>query len=283
MIINGKKIANNILHYLQARLKQIPFQPILCDVLVGDDPVSLSYVKVKQRTAKKIGVDFHLVQLPEQSSTEEVIAAIRKEQTNPNLCGLIVQLPLPHHIHQIEVLAAIDQTVDVDVINPESSRWYYRSRGVLVPPTAGAILEILLSLDIDLKQQSILVIGQGDLVGKPITHLLQHNGYEVVTADQSTTDLSKLTKAADVVISGTGQGGLITGDMVKPGAIVIDAGTSESGAGIVGDVEQASVENIAAYLSPVPGGVGPVTVAKLLENVVLVAQRRLLGPKTKTD
>src|SRR6185503_12583283 len=102
MIINGKKIADELLRDSHKRLAQIPFQPILCDVLVGDDPVSLSYVKVKQRTAKKIGIDFHLVQLPQNSSTGEVIAAIEKEQTNPNLCGLIVQLPLPHQIDQTD-------------------------------------------------------------------------------------------------------------------------------------------------------------------------------------
>ncbi len=283
MIIDGKNIAEQILIGLKKRLTQIPFQPILCDVLVGDDSVSLSYVKVKQRTAKKTGTDFHLIQLPGGSSTGDVVAAIKTEQENENLCGLIVQLPLPDHIDSNVVLAAIDQAVDVDVINPESSRWFYRSRGVLVPPTAGAILEILQSLDIDLKQQNILVIGQGDLVGKPVTHLLQHHGYEVVTADRSTEDLADLTKTADIIISGTGQGGLLTGEMIKSGAIVIDAGTSESGAGIVGDVDQASVETVASVLSPVPGGVGPVTVAKLLENVVLVAERRLLANSPTTD
>jgi len=276
MIIDGKKIANRILHELKPRLAQIPFQPILCDVLVGSDPVSLSYVKVKERQSKKIGVDFHLIQLPENSSTEDVVTAIKAEQQNENLCGLIVQLPLPDAIDSSAVLAAISQAVDVDVINPESSRWFYRSRGVLTPPTAGAILEILQSLDIDLEKQNILVIGQGELVGKPVTHLLKHNGYNVTIADRSTENLFKLTKSAEVIVSGTGQGGLVTGDMIKPGAIVIDAGTSESGAGIVGDIEQESVEKVAAVLSPVPGGVGPVTVAKLLENVVLVAERRLL-------
>lgn len=280
MIINGKILSQGLLHKIAQELKQLDFRPVLCDLLVGNDPVSLSYVKVKANTAKKVGIDFNLVQLPEQSSTGEVTAAIKEQQTNPRLCGLIVQLPLPETIDTQEVLTSIDQAVDVDVINPKSSQWFYKGRGVLIPPTAGAIWEILQNTKVNLNNKQILVIGQGELVGKPITYLIKHHGYAVTTADHSTQNLKALTIEADLIISGTGQGGLLTGDMVKPGAIVIDAGTSESGAGIVGDVDRKSVEQIAGMLSPVPGGVGPVTVAKLLENVTHVAERFKISQKS---
>lgn len=272
MIINGKQIADQILQNLQQKLARLSFQPLLCDVLVGDDPVSLSYVNIKEKTAQSIGLGFRLVQLPEEATTEQIIAALEEAQQDKKLCGLIVQLPLPETVERDKVLGAINPWLDVDVINPHSAELFYQNQNLLTPPTAAAIMEILDQLKLVLSTQNILVIGQGELVGKPVTHLLQQQGYQVSVADRETTDLSQLTKTADVIISGTGQGGLVDGEMIKVGSVIIDAGTSESGAGIVGDVDIASVRTVAAAVSPVPGGVGPVTVAKLLENVVQVAQ-----------
>ncbi len=277
MIIDGKKIAEEILQDLKKRLKQIPFQPVLCDVLVGEDPVSLSYVKIKEKTAARIGIEFNLLQLPKNSSTGEIVAAIAAVQNNPRLCGLIVQLPLPEQIDRDAALSAIGTGIDVDVINPESNKQFYLDQNALVPPTAGAILYLLDDFRIELVNPHFLVIGQGELVGKPITHLLRQRGYTVTTADSATTNLPELTKAADVIISGAGQEKLITGPMIKQDAIVIDAGTSESGTAIVGDVDLTSVKHVADIVSPVPGGVGPVTVAKLLENVVRVAEEKTLS------
>lgn len=265
MIINGKQIADRILRDLEQQITQLPFQPVLCDVLVGDDQVSLSYVRIKEKMALSVGLGFRLVQLPHSATTNEVVAAMEEIQQDENLCGLIVQLPLPDSVDRTTVLGAINPRIDVDAIGPQTSN--------LTPPTAAAIVEILDSLNLDLSTKQILVIGQGELVGKPVTELLQARGLAVTTADQSVKDLKQLTQTADVIISGTGQGGLLAGDMVKSGSVIIDAGTSESGAGIVGDVDFASVEPVAGAVSPVPGGVGPVTVAKLLENVVTVASR----------
>jgi len=277
LIIDGKKIAGQILAGLERRAAVLPFRPVLCDLVVGDDPVSLSYVKIKQRTAEKIGLGFRLVQLPEDSSAEDVILALQKEQEDKNLCGLIVQLPLPEHLGKDEILAVIDSNIDVDCISPKASQLFYSgSADVCTPPTAAAIMHILEQQGLDLAKAKFLVVGQGELVGGPVTSLLRAKGYEVATADQETehSELVRLGLAADVIISGTGQGGLVTADMVKPGATVVDAGTSESGADIVGDVDFAGVSRVAGAISPVPGGVGPVTVAKLLENVVKVAENR---------
>jgi methylenetetrahydrofolate dehydrogenase (NADP+)/methenyltetrahydrofolate cyclohydrolase len=276
MVINGKNIAAEILSGLKKRLAEVAFQPVLCDVLVGADPVSLSYVNIKEKTAKSIGIKFRLIQLPQNSLTGQVVTAIHDAQKDQDLCGLIVQLPLPDQMDREQVLNSIHPSVDVDVINPASNKRFYLNRGVMTPPTAGAVLYLLQSLHLPLSEMEFLVIGQGELVGKPVTHLLRHQGYSVVTADSSTKDLASLTKVADIVISGTGQGKLVAGPMLKPGAVVIDAGTSESGATIVGDVDLVSVEEVASAVSPVPGGVGPVTVAKLLENVVITAERKTL-------
>ena len=274
MIIDGKKIAEDILIDLQARVRKLSFTPVLCDIVVGDDPVSLSFVRIKQKKAESIGVGFKMVQLDGSSPEEEIITTMEEVQTDPNLCGLIVQLPLPYHLDSNKVLATIHERVDVDGISPVGATYFYNNTGALVPPTAGAIAHILDSLSIDLSKEKFLVMGQGELVGKPITHILQKRGYWVMTADAHTDNVHELLQQATVLITGVGKQGVVTGDMVQEGVVVIDAGTSESGGSIKGDVDIDSVAPKARYITPVPGGVGPVTVAKLLENVIVAAENR---------
>lgn len=267
-LIDGRAIASALFTDIKSRVAKLPFQPLLCDVVAGEDAVSLSYVKIKQKFALNCGMDFSLVHLPETSSAEDVIAAINKEQEKENLCGLIVQLPLPEHIDSEEVLRAINPKVDVDLINPTSSL------KELVAPTPGAIMHILEQLPIDLKQEKILVLGQGELVGKPIAQVLRSRGLEVETATQLTPNKTELLRAATVIITGVGKPGVLTGEEVSEGVVVIDAGTSESGGSIYGDVDFSSVAPKARFITPSPGGVGPVTVAKLLDNVLRVAESR---------
>ena len=277
MIIDGKKIAAEILENISSELNQKQPKPVLCDILVGIDPVSLSYVTIKEKAAKSCGFEFLLEKLSIDSTTEDVVDTIMRVQKNPQLAGLIVQLPLPEHIDRKTVLDAIETAVDVDCLSAEASQSFYLNNSTLIPPTAGAIMAVLDSVKLDLTHLRFLVIGQGDLVGKPVTHLLKSRGLAVTTADSSTENLANITPFADVIISATGQAGLVYGSMIKPGAIVIDAGTAESGGGIVGDVDFESVSKIASHISPVPGGVGPVTVAKLLENVLEVSKRKFQG------
>ena len=241
-IVMGKAIAQKILDELKAEVGKLSFQPVFCDVLVGDDPVSRSYVNTKARAAEQIGLRFDMLQVPQNITTEELIAKLKSIQSNPLLAGLIIQLPLPEHLDKLKILNAIDRSVDVDCLN------------------------------LDLSKLKILVIGQGELVGKPVTSLLLQKGYNVTTADESTTDLKQLTVDADIIISATGQPKLINADLIKLGAILIDCGTAESNGGISGDVDLESVSAKAGVVSPVPGGVGPVTVARLLQNVVSVAK-----------
>ncbi len=273
-LIAGNKIANEIYKSFPERLGRLGFKPVLADIIVGDDPVALSYVNIKNRMAEKKGLAFHTEQMPAGTTTAEVQEAIKRVQASPNVFGLIVQLPLPEHINQSQALTSIDPKVDVDCIGPKMSDLFYHGQSPWLPPTAGAILAMLESLPFDYKGMKIAVVGQGELVGRPITYLLEEAGCEVVTATKADRDLEPIISDAGIVISGTGNAGLIVGDMLKPGAVVIDAGTSESGGGIVGDVDRDSVEKIAGMLSPVPGGVGPVTVAKLLENVLISAESR---------
>ena len=262
-LIDGKALATAILAQIKSEVGKLAYRPLFCDILVGADPVSLSFVKLKGLRAKAVGLDFKLVQLPDRITTEELTAQIAKLQQDPALSGLIIQLPLPKSVDQKKVLAAVDPSIDADGLS---------NRALVVPPTAAAIITILDSLNLDWAQRSILVIGQGELVGRPVTRLLRQRGLAVMTADSATKDLLSLSKQADIIISGAGQPGLIQGHMIKPGCVVIDAGTAELAGGIVGDVDTKSVLPIAGYLAPTPGGVGPLTVAKLLANVVRLAK-----------
>jgi methylenetetrahydrofolate dehydrogenase (NADP+)/methenyltetrahydrofolate cyclohydrolase len=276
-LINGRKIAQEILDKLKLEVSKLNFQLIFCDVLIGNNAVSLSYVKAKARKAQEIGLDFKILQLLENVSTDEVIENINEIQKNPHLCGLIVQLPLPAQIDKQKVLNAINPNVDVDCLGQVNIEAFYSGRPLIFPPTTAAILEIIDLLKVDLKEKKFLVIGQGDLVGKPITYALKARGLNVSVVDKSTADLKSLTAEADVIISGAGHAQLLTSEFIKPSTILIDAGTAESAGSIVGDIDMESVRDKASILAPVPGGVGPITVAKLLENAV---SRAILKSKT---
>lgn len=273
-IIDGKKLREEILTKVKSEVAVLSFQPVFCDVLVGEDPVSKQYVEMKARYAEKVGINFYNASFPSSIATEELVEEIKKINILPSICGLIVQLPLPKQFNKQEILNAVASSIDVDCLNEETSNLFYQNEGTLCFPTALACVHILDSLNISMSGKKIVVIGQGILVGKPVAHILKERGLHVDIVTRSTEEQIKKTliKNADIIISATGQGKIIKGDMIKEGAIIIDAGTSEQGGGIVGDVELDSVLGIASYVSPVPGGVGPVTVAMLLNNVLQVAK-----------
>ena len=282
-IIDGKKIRNELLEKVKNEVAALPFQPIFCDILVGSDPVSAQYVRMKAKTAESIGIKFHNVHLAETISDEELISEIKKINEIPNICGLIIQLPLPQKFDKHKILNAVSTTIDVDCLNEETSNLFYENKSTFGFPTALACIHILDSLKIPMKSKSlnelgekIVVVGQGILVGKPVTYILKKRGLNVDVITRETDEEVKkmLYKNADVIISATGSGKIIKGDMLKEGVIIIDAGTSESKGGIVGDVDLDSVQGVASFVSPVPGGVGPVTVAMLLNNVLEVAKSK---------
>ncbi len=276
MIIDGKKIASAILLDLKQKVGQLPFQPVFCDVLVGDNKVSASYVRMKAKAAERIGIKFRAANFSAGVGVQDLIAEIKSISQEPNMCGLIVQLPLPKNLPRQEILDAIKPEIDVDCMGSKNLADFYRGNIRFAPPTAVAIMAILESLGVDLSAKRFLVVGQGELVGKPVTFLLKKKGYNTDIADINTENTDELLKSADVVISATGKAGLITGEKIKKSSIIIDAGSSESNGGIVGDADFGSVSSVVSYLSPVPGGVGPVTVAMLLGNVVKSAKNKLV-------
>lgn len=270
-IIDGRKIKEEILNEVKEGVAKLPFSPVFCDILVGDDVVSASYVRIKEKNALNVGIKFRTAEFPKTVTTEELVYEIENLNKVPHMCGIIVQLPLPDHIDRKRVLDAIDPSLDVDCLGSLASNNFYNDIGELGYPTALACLKILDSLNIDLTDKKIVMLGQGVLVGLPVSHLIRSRGLNLLTINNQTNNIKEILKDADIIISGIGKGKFITKEMIKKDVIIIDAGTSEENGSIVGDVDLNSVESVASYITPSPGGVGPVTVAMLLSNVLKVA------------
>lgn len=272
LLLDGKKLSKDILAEVKREVATLPFQPVFTDILVGNDPSSVQYVKMKAQAAERVGIKFHNASFPESITTEELVREIRSLNQIKNMCGIIVQLPLPEHIDRQAALDAIDPKLDVDCLGIVASVKFYQGEPLVSYPTALACVALLDSLNLNLKDKKIAVLGQGMLVGKPAAALLQFRGLKPEIVRSSTPNKEEIIKNADIIISGIGKGKFLTGGMIKKGAVLIDAGTSEMNSAIVGDVDLDSVKDVAAFVSPVPGGVGPVTVAMLLKNVLTVAK-----------
>lgn len=273
-IIDGRQISEKIFFRLKQEFSALSFKPKVYDILVGVDAVSVSYVNIKARAALRLGLDFEILNLDLNISQTELEAEILKINKEPRVCGIVLQLPLPKTLDPEKALNAIDPELDVDSMGKTNLDKFYKGVSEFVPPTVSAIWEILSGLAVDLNTKNILVIGQGQLVGKPVSFFLKSKGLQVNIADSETKEVVFLAKKADIIISATGRPGLIKKEYINPGAVVIDAGTSESSGAIVGDVDFEDVSNVAGYLTPVPGGVGPVTVAMLYTNVAIAAKKK---------
>ncbi|KKR79769.1 MAG: Bifunctional protein FolD [Candidatus Nomurabacteria bacterium GW2011_GWA2_40_9] len=281
-IVDGKKLSKEMLEEIKKEVSRLSFVPVFCDVLVGSDSSSVQYVNLKKKIALFLGIKFQDAYFEENITTEELITEVEKLNKLENMCGLIVQLPLPEYIDTKKVLAHIDTHIDVDCLGENASNIFYKEKPMTIPPTAGACMYLLDSLKIDLKNKNIVVFGAGDLVGKPVSRMLDSRNlpHNVIDRKTESKNKEKLIKNADVIISGIGVGGYIKSDMIKEGVIIIDAGTSESSGSIVGDVDFDSVKDKVSFISPVPGGVGPVTVAMLFRNVLQIAKHLHPSPLT---
>ena len=266
-IVNGNEIAQKILNRLKSQIRLQNLRPHLAVILVGSDPASATYVRKKQEAAQSIGVKFSLYRFPNNIKESQLISKIKSIQRQ-KLSGIIVQLPLPKNLDKKKILNALKPNLDVDFLTWESLGKLVISDNVLVPPSPGAVLEILNYYKIPLRGKHIVLVGQGDLIGKPLTNLFIHMPVTLTTCNKDTRNLKELTRRAGILISGVGKAHLISADMVKSGAIVIDAGVSFVGKKMYGDVDFEKVAKVASLITPTPGGVGPITVAKLLENTV---------------
>lgn len=275
ILIDGKKIRDSILNNIKGEVESLPFAPLFCDLLVGSDPVSASYVKLKEKFANSVGIKFRSAEFGDSITTDELVKEIENLNRVPHMCGIIVQLPLPSHIDKDIVLNAISESLDVDCLGKSASDKFFNGDTVMGYPTALACVNILDSLGLDLSEKHIVVLGTGRLVGKPVSYILQSRGLKIETINSSTENKEGLLENADIIISAIGKGKFLKGDMVKEGVVIIDAGTSEEDGGIVGDVDLESMYGVASFMTPTPGGVGPVTVAMLLNNVLICASDKV--------
>jgi len=264
IILDGRKLAEEILEKLKKEAEGKNLK--LAVVLVGEDPVSLIFVRGKEKACTKIGIDFELFRFPQTIKQQDLEKEIKK--IAEDVSGLVIQLPLPKEINNREILNLIPLEKDVDVLSQEAFEKFKAGNSLIIPPVVAAIDCLLKEYKIDLKNKKIVLIGLGKLVGLPLSIWLAQKGIDFSVVDKSTENAGRIIKKADVIISGVGKPGLVTGAMVKEGAIVIDAGSALQDRKIVGDVDFSSVSKKASYITPVPGGVGLLTVALLLSNLI---------------
>lgn len=278
-LIDGKTIAAKIQEKTAERVQLLKSQgvtPKLEVILVGDDQASATYVRKKGEAAKKIGMDFTLHTLPSDIKQENLVEQIKTIQQNHSLSGLIVQLPLPEHLYTPEVLNAIRPEVDVDCLTHENLGRLVMKTNYIVPPTPGAVITILHELNIPIAGQNVTIVGMGALVGKPLAIMMVNEGASVTTVNSRTRDTKEKCLQADILVSGVGKKDLIRGDMIKEGAVVIDTGVDFEDNKMFGDINVKEALEKAAFVTPTPGGVGPITVARLLWNTALCAEKTIL-------
>lgn len=244
--------------------------PKLGVVLIGDDKASETYVGIKQKKAEELGIAFTLHRYPADISYDAIAAALKAIQADTSLTGLIVQLPIPDQFYPT-LINEIKPALDVDCLTYTNLGKIVMGTNDIMPPTPGAVMTILDSLDIDLKGKNVCIVGAGVLVGKPLAIMCMNQEATVTTVNKHTPNIAEYTREADILVSGVGVKHLITADMVKSSAVVIDAGVDFEAGNMFGDVDVDAVREIASHVTPTPGGVGPLTVAILLRNVALSA------------
>lgn len=276
-IIDGKALSLSLKERMRERMTELKEQygrvPCLAVIIVGTNPASQSYVRGKIKAAAFVGMDSRLVELPESISEEELIRNIKDLNEDPAVDGILVQLPVPKHISEDRVIDAIDIRKDVDGFHPQNVANLWLGRPCIVPCTPKGIIEMIESTGIAISGKKAVVVGRSNIVGKPVAKLLLDRNATVTIAHSRTADLPSVTREADILVAAVGRPEMITGDMIKPGAVVIDVGinripTEDGKAHLVGDVEYSSACEVAGYISPVPGGVGPMTITMLMSNTI---------------
>jgi methylenetetrahydrofolate dehydrogenase (NADP+)/methenyltetrahydrofolate cyclohydrolase len=267
-LLNGKKLAEEILENLKKKIKKRKLKLRLAVIQVGENPISQIFINQKKKACKKVGIDFKLHQFGGKIKARQLKKEIAKITNNPQNSGIIIQLPLPKNLDTQEVLSTIPQKKDIDVLSEASLGKFYTSTLPILPPTVKGISYLLAKYRIKIKGKHVVVVGVGRLVGNPLALWLLHEKATVSTVTEFTKEVSFFTKKADILVTGVGKPNLIRSNMIKEGVIVIDAGCSIWKGKLVGDVDFKNVSKKTSYITPSPGGVGPMTVACLLENLV---------------
>ena len=275
-ILNGRDVSKVTISRLAQQVESLPFVPRLVFVRAGDDPASASYVRSKSRLAVKAGIRAETVMLESNITQRELLQTISSLNVDPDIDGILVQLPLYRHLIAAEVLGAIDPSKDVDGFHPENVGRLWSGEPGLVPATPMGLIRILDHYEISMESQRIVIVGRSNLVGKPAAALFLGRHATVTIAHSKSRNLPGLTRQADILVAAVGKAGIITKEWVKEGATILDVGQSMVGKRLLGDVDP-TVSEVASAMTPTPGGTGPMTVAMVIHNTVEAARLRRVG------
>lgn len=279
VVISGKEVAASIKDELKVEVKRLnenDVKPKLTVILVGNDPASHSYVKGKEKACKEVGLESQIILMEESITEKYLLSEIKKLNEDSSVHGFLVQLPLPKHIDEMKVINAISPEKDVDGFHPITVGKMMIGEDSFLPCTPHGIIELIKRTGTDIKGKHAVIVGRSNIVGKPVALLLLRENATVTICHSKTVDLKSSTKQADILIVAVGKPELITEEYVSEGTIVIDVGTNRLDSGKwAGDCEFESVSEVASYITPVPGGVGPMTITMLLKNTVEAAKKSL--------
>ncbi|MFA6327831.1 MAG: bifunctional 5,10-methylenetetrahydrofolate dehydrogenase/5,10-methenyltetrahydrofolate cyclohydrolase [Candidatus Micrarchaeia archaeon] len=273
-IIDGKRMADALLAASAEKVSALGFKPCVAIVLVGDDPASQTYTRKKHDACARVGMKSKNIAMPASASQKEIIAQVRHLNEDPEVDAILVQLPLPQGIDEDAVLAAVAKEKDVDGFHPENFGKLALGIGKIAPCTPAGVMHMLRESNVLVSGRNAVVIGRSRIVGKPLALLLMNEGATVTVCNSKTRDLAMHTRNADIICAAVGKPKMVTADMVKNGVVVIDIGTSKQGERLVGDVDFEGVARKASLITPVPGGVGPMTIAMLIQNTLWCYEER---------
>ena len=274
-LMDGRAVSAAVRDKLALRVRELEargVKPHLAVVLVGEDPASQIYVRNKERACEKLGIRSTVLRLAAECTQQELEDAVRTLSADPQVHGILVQLPLPRHLDAAAVIALIDPRKDVDGFTPVNAGRLLNGEKGFVACTPGGVMEILRHYDVPICGRSAVVVGRSNIVGKPMALLLLAENATVTVCHSRTKNLGQVTRGADILVAAVGKAGFITADMVKPGAVVVDVGINRVNGTVVGDVDFESVSEVAGFLTPVPGGVGQMTITMLLKNTLDAAR-----------
>ena len=272
MIISGKELSDELRSEIVERVKVIKniydVAPHLAVIIVGDDPASQSYVKGKSKACDEVGITNTTIQLPSDVSQQDLIQTIDELNRNSKIDGILVQLPLPNHIDEASVMNYINPLKDVDGFHPVNVDGLYTGKKCIKPCTPTGIIKLLKKAKVEIEGKNVVVLGRSNIVGLPVAKMLLDENATVTVCHSKTKNLKEITSQADILIVAIGKPKFVTADMVKDGAVVIDVGVNRVDGKLVGDVDFDNVEHKTSVITPVPGGVGPMTITCLLENTI---------------
>lgn len=273
MIIDGKKISLDIKNEVKQQVEKLnPLQPALAVILVGDNPASAVYVKNKKIACRYVGIRSEAFELPQQTSENELLSLIDRLNKDKTINGILVQLPLPKHIDEEKILLAISPDKDVDGFHPYNVGSMMIGKDTFLPCTPAGIIQLLKRSNVEIQGKNCVVIGRSNIVGKPVSQLLLNENGTVTICHSKTKNLAEICKRADILVVAIGKAKFVTADMISKGVVIIDVGMNRDENGkLCGDVDFDACKDIAAAITPVPGGVGPMTIAMLMKNCLRAA------------